>query len=91
MIMIPKLTIRAGDNFKGRQIKLAHWVDMYQTYSGKGKNSLPPDIHRFVRTETDIPVTMRDDVLEFIKNKGWVPQKKQPDPTLVERLVRKRK
>jgi len=91
MIMIPKLTIRAGDNFKGRQIKLAHWVDMYQTYSGKGKNSLPPDIHRFVRTETDIPVTMRDDVIEFIKSKGWVPQKKQPDPTLVERLVRKRK
>jgi len=91
MIMIPKLTIRSGDNFKGRQIKLAHWVDMYQTYSGQGKNSLPPDIHRFVRTETDIPVTMRDDVLEFIKSKGWEPHKKQPDPTLVERLVRKKK
>jgi len=91
MIMIPKLCIRASDNFKGRQIKIAHWVDMYQRYSGEGKNALPPDIHKFVRAETDIPVTMKDNVLEFIKNKGWKPQKKQPDPTLVERLVRKKK
>ncbi len=91
MIMIPKLTIRSGDNFKGRQIKLANWISMYQTYSGKGKNALPDDLQRFIRQESDIPMTMKDDIMDFLAKKDWKPRKKNPDPTLVERLVRKKK
>ncbi|ODS35932.1 MAG: CO dehydrogenase/acetyl-CoA synthase complex subunit epsilon [Candidatus Altiarchaeales archaeon WOR_SM1_86-2] len=88
MIMIPKLCIRASDNFKGRQIKLAHWIDMYRRFSGDGKNALPGDLHRFIRQETDIPMTLKDEILDFLKGKGWKPKKKNPDPTLVRRLCR---
>ncbi|PKP54321.1 MAG: acetyl-CoA decarbonylase/synthase complex subunit alpha, partial [Candidatus Altiarchaeales archaeon HGW-Altiarchaeales-3] len=94
MILIPKLTIRGGDNFKGRQIKLAHWVDMYKKYGGRGgkpTDDLPGDIHKFVRTETDIPITLREEVMQMLKDKNWEPAKKNPDPTLVKRLVRKKK
>lgn len=93
MILIPKLTIRASDNFKGRQIKIAHWIDMYQRCGGKGgkpTDELPEDIHKFVRTETDIPVTLREEVMNFLKDRNWKPQKKNPDATLVKRLVRKK-
>jgi len=89
MILIPKLCIRSSDNPKGRQIKLANWIDMYQKHAGKGNRALPEDLHLFVRSEADIPITIKEDVLDFVKSKGWQSSKKLPDPTLVKRLVRK--
>lgn len=82
MVMIPKLCMRAGDNFKGRQIKLAHYMDVHEKYYGK----LPDDLHRFVRTEADIPITEKERLIPILEEKEWKPVKKLPDPTLVRRL-----
>ena len=80
-----KLCIRPNDTSKGRQIKLTHYVDLHKKYMG----ALPEDLHLFVRTEADIPITMKDEIHAILEEKGWE-EKKIPDPTLVERLVRGR-
>lgn len=82
MTLIPKLCMRASDGIKGRQIKLAHYIDIYE----KTYNKLPDDIHKFVRTEADIPLTEKDRLMEILKEKGWEPVEKIPDPTLLKRL-----
>ncbi len=82
MTLAAKLVIRASDGMKGRQIKLAHYIDLNEKFYGK----LPDDLHRFIRTETDIPMTRRNEILEILKSRGWKPVDKIPDPTLVERL-----
>jgi CO dehydrogenase/acetyl-CoA synthase alpha subunit len=38
----------------------------------------------------DIPLTMKDEILKILEEKGWE-ETKIPDPTLLERMVRKRK
>jgi acetyl-CoA decarbonylase/synthase complex subunit alpha len=82
MVLIPKLCMRAGDNFKGRQIKLAHYMDIHEKYYGK----LPDDIHRFIRKESDIPLTEKERILPILEERDWKPVEKIPDPTLVKRL-----
>lgn len=87
IVMIAKLTMRPNDTSKGRAVKLSHYIDLYQRYYGE----LPPDIHLFVRTNADIPFTMRDQVMANLEKAGWVEGKiASPDPTLLERLVRRR-
>ncbi|MHA1594930.1 MAG: CO dehydrogenase/acetyl-CoA synthase complex subunit alpha [Candidatus Baldrarchaeia archaeon] len=85
MVMTAKLCIRPNDTTKGRAIKLAHYIDLHKKFFG----GLPEDLHLFVRTEADIPITMKDEVLEFLKEKGWKPMK-IPDPTLLPRLIRRK-
>ncbi len=80
-----KLCIRPNDTSKGRQIKLNHYIDLHKKYFA----SMPDDLHLFVRTQTDIPIIMKAEVLERLKERNWEP-KRIPDPTLVERLVRGR-
>jgi len=82
MALIPKLCMRASDGVKGRQIKLAHYIDIHKKLHGK----LPDDLHRFVRNEKDIPMTMEAEILKTLKGQGLKPQEKIPDPTLLERL-----
>jgi len=82
MVLIPKLCLRASDGFKGRQMKLAHYIDLHKKAYGK----LPEDLHRFVRTEADIPLTQKEELLRVLKEKDWKPVEKTPDPTLVKRL-----
>lgn len=82
MALIPKLCMRASDGIKGRQIKLAHYMDVHEKYFGK----LPDDLHKFVRNESDIPLTEKERILPILEEKEWKPVKKIPDPTLVERL-----
>lgn len=49
------------------------------------------DLHLFVRRLQDIPFTIKDDVTKMLQEKGWAEDKiASPDPTLLERLVRKR-
>lgn len=83
MIMAAKLCLRANDTTKGRAIKLTHYVDLYKRVYG----TLPDDLHLFVRRETDIPITMKDEIMEFLKKKGWK-DKPIPDPTLLEEMIR---
>ena len=86
MVMIPKLCMRPNDTTRGRAIKLNHYIDLHKRLYG----NLPDDIHLFVRSVADIPVTMKDEVMEFLKRVGWK-EGEIPDPTLLPRLVRVRK
>ncbi len=84
--MIAKLCMRANDTSKGRAIKLTHYIDLHKRLYG----TMPDDVHLFVRTVTDIPITMKEDILDILKKKGWK-EGRIPDPTLLPRLIRKRK
>jgi len=85
IVMIAKLCMRPNDTTKGRAIKLSHYIDLYKKFYG----ALPEDIHLFVRTVADIPITMKDEILAFLKEKSWK-EKTIPDPTLLPRLIRRR-
>jgi len=85
MVMIAKLCMRPSDTTKGRAIKLSHYIDLYRRYYGE----LPDDIHLFVRTPADIPITMKEEILAYLKEKGWR-ERPIPDPTLLPRLIRRR-
>jgi acetyl-CoA decarbonylase/synthase complex subunit alpha len=86
MVMIAKLCMRANDTTKGRAIKLAHYVDLHKRFYG----IMPDDVNLFIRTHADIPVTLKDELLEILKQKGWE-ERIVPDPTLLPRMIRKRK
>jgi len=86
MVMIAKLCMRPNDTAKGRAIKLTHYIDLHKRLYG----TMPEDIHLFVRTLADVPITMKDEIMEILKEKGWK-ERTIPDPTLLPRLIRKRK
>ncbi len=73
MVMIPKLCIRHNDTPEGRAIKLFNYCDLHLKYKG----TLPDDLHLYVRSERDIPIFFKSEILEFLKEKGW-----QEKPTL---------
>jgi len=85
MVMIAKLCMRPNDTTKGRAIKLSHYIDLSKRFFGV----IPDDIHLFVRTLADVPITMRDEIIEILEKKGWK-ENIIPDPTLLPRLIRKR-
>lgn len=84
IVMAAKLCIRPNDTTKGRQIKLAHYIDLHKRYFGE----YPDDIHYYIRTRADIPITEKDKIDEILEEKGWK-EKQMIDPTLIERLVRR--
>jgi acetyl-CoA decarbonylase/synthase complex subunit alpha len=86
MVAIAKLCIRPNDTWKGRSIKLSHYIDLHKRYYG----IIPPDIHLFVRTLADVPMTMKDEIIRILEAKGWK-ETVIPDPTLLPRMVRKKK
>ncbi len=78
--MIPKLCMRASDGPKGRSMKIYNYVSVYEKYFG----CMPPDLEKFVRTESDIPFMIKDKVMKYLKEKNWKPREKIPkDPTLI--------
>jgi acetyl-CoA decarbonylase/synthase complex subunit alpha len=85
MVMIAKLCMRPNDNTKGRAIKLSHYIDLHKRFYGK----MPDDIHLFVRRLSDIPITMKDEIVRILDEKGWK-ERIIPDPTLLPRMVRKK-
>jgi len=85
MVMIAKLCMRPNDTTKGRAIKLSHYIDLHKRFFG----TMPDDIHLFVRTLADVPLTIRDEVVKILEEKGWK-ENIVPDPTLLPRLVRRR-
>lgn len=84
IVAIAKFCMRPNDTSKGRAIKLTHYIDLYKRLYG----TLPDDMHLFVRTTADIPITMKDEIVERLKQKGWK-EGRIPDPTLLPRLIRK--
>jgi len=86
LVMIAKLSIRPNDTNKGRAIKLSHYIDLHQQYYG----TMPDDLHLYVRREADIPFTMKDEIIKTLEKSGWTEWKStSPDPTMLERLIRK--
>jgi acetyl-CoA decarbonylase/synthase complex subunit alpha len=79
--------MRPSDTSKGRLIKLSNYIDLHRKLFGK----IPDDFHLFVRTETDLPLGMKDELLAIMKEKEWKP-KDIPElgSTIVDRLVPKR-
>ena len=86
MVAIAKLCIRPNDTWKGRSIKLSHYVDLYKRLYG----TMPKDLHLFVRTMADVPMTMKDEFTKILEAKDWK-ETVIPDPTLLPRMVRKMK
>ncbi|MFW9877796.1 MAG: acetyl-CoA decarbonylase/synthase complex subunit alpha, partial [Candidatus Thorarchaeota archaeon] len=82
--LVAKLALRPADNSKGRMIKLSHWIDLERKYKGV---KFPNDLEKFIRLEADIPINMKDEIQEYLKEKGWKP-KEIVDPTLLKRLCR---
>jgi len=86
MVMIAKLCMRPNDTTKGRAIKLTHYIDLHKRLYG----TLPDDINLYVRTELDIPITMKEEIHRILEEKQWR-EGRIPDPTLLPRMIRKRK
>jgi len=86
MVLIAKLCMRPNDTSKGRAIKLTHYIDLHKRLYGV----MPDDIHLYVRNKNDVPITMKNELLKMLEEKGWK-EMKIPDPTLLPRLIRKRK
>jgi CO dehydrogenase/acetyl-CoA synthase alpha subunit len=52
---------------------------------------MPDDLHLYVRRKTDIPFTMMDEIMNALEEKDWEEDKISiPDPTLLERMIRRR-
>lgn len=86
IVLIAKLCMRPNDTSKGRAIKLTHYIDLHKRLYGV----MPNDIHLYVRNKADIPITMKEDILKILEEKGWK-ETQIPDPTLLPRLIRKSK
>ena len=87
IVMIAKLAMRPNDTNKGRAIKLSHYIDLHQRLYG----SMPDDLHLYVRREADVPFTMKDEIMKALEERGWVEDRiATPDPTLLERMIRRR-
>lgn len=87
MIMIPKLCIRPADTPQGRAIKLTNYISLYKKFYGGDK--LPSDIDLYIRTEADIPITYRDEVVRYLKEVGWKEKPVTSNPTLLNEVVAK--
>ena len=86
MVMIAKFCMRPNDTSKGRAIKLTHYIDLHKRLYG----IMPDDIHLFVRTASDVPITMKDEIMKILGEKAWK-ESTIPDPTLLSRLIRTKK
>ncbi len=86
LVMGTKLCIKPNDTTMGRQIKLTHYIDIHKRYFG----TIPDDVHLLVRSEADVPFTMKEEILSFLKEKKWQPNI-IPDPTILKRMIRSRK
>jgi acetyl-CoA decarbonylase/synthase complex subunit alpha len=86
MVAIAKLCIRPNDTWKGRAIKLSHYIDLHKRLYG----TMPKDVHLFVRTMADVPMTMKDEIAKILEAKGWK-ETVIPDPTMLPRMIRKKK
>lgn len=83
IVAIAKLTLRPNDTWKGRAGKLSHYIDLHKRLYG----SMPQDLHKYIRTTSDIPFTMKDEITKILDENNWK-EGVIPDPTLLPRMVR---
>lgn len=81
-VLTAKLVIRPNDTGKGRSIKLSHYIDIHETYYG----FFPEDVWRYIRRDTDIPITLKEKILAQMKQNKWK-ERRIPDPTLLKEQV----
>lgn len=86
MVLVAKLCMRPNDTSRGRLMKLTHYIDLYKRHYGV----MPDDVHLFIRSPADIPVTLKDEILPLFREKG-MPDRKIPDPTLLSSQIRAKK
>jgi acetyl-CoA decarbonylase/synthase complex subunit alpha len=86
IVALSRLVMRPNDTWKGRAGKLSHYIDLHKRYMGV----MPDDIHLFIRTPADIPLTMKDEIQKILEANNWK-ETTIPDPTLLPRMVRKMK
>ncbi|MET1124272.1 MAG: CO dehydrogenase/acetyl-CoA synthase complex subunit alpha [Archaeoglobaceae archaeon] len=66
--LIAKLCFRPNDTDRGRSIKLTHYIELSLKYLGK----MPDDWHLYVRTESDLPLAKREELLKILEDEhGW--------------------
>jgi len=80
MVTIAKLCIRKNDTPQGRAIKLNHFISLYKKHMGGG---LPEDLQNYVRTDKDLPIVYKKEVLAYLKEIGWKPKPVLSLPTLI--------
>ncbi|MGY5852244.1 MAG: CO dehydrogenase/acetyl-CoA synthase complex subunit alpha [Candidatus Thorarchaeota archaeon] len=81
-VMTAKLCIRPNDTGKGRSIKLSHYVDLHETHYGY----FPEDVWKYIRRDTDIPITLKEKILAQMKENKWK-ERRIPDPTLLKEQI----
>jgi acetyl-CoA decarbonylase/synthase complex subunit alpha len=68
IVQLVRLCIRPADTYMGRQIKLTHYIELSKKYLG----CLPDDWHLYVRSEADLPLKMKDELLKILEEEhGW--------------------
>lgn len=68
IVQLARLCMRPNDTSMGRQIKLTHYIELSKKYYG----DLPDDWHLYVRSEADLPLKMREELLKELEEKhGW--------------------
>lgn len=87
MVMIPKLCIRPADTPQGRAVKLTNYISLYKQFYGVDK--LPSDIHLYIRSEADIPIPYRDEVVRHLNEVGWREKPAVSNPTVIEDIIEK--
>ncbi|MFQ6051435.1 MAG: CO dehydrogenase/acetyl-CoA synthase complex subunit alpha [Candidatus Hydrothermarchaeota archaeon] len=100
IVQTARMVMRPNDTAPGRSIKLTHYLDLSKKYFGE----YPEDWYLFVRSETDLPIARRSELLEILekehgfevkdkKIKGGQVRAYDPrfDPTNLERLIRNKK
>jgi acetyl-CoA decarbonylase/synthase complex subunit alpha len=81
-VLTAKLCIRPNDTGKGRSIKLSHYVDIHE----KSYGFFPEDVWKYIRRDTDIPITLKEKILAQMKENKWK-ERKIPDPTLLKEQI----
>ncbi|WP_456435526.1 CO dehydrogenase/acetyl-CoA synthase complex subunit alpha [Methanopyrus sp.] len=82
LVQAVKLCIRPNDTPQGRQTKLQNYIELYKEFY----NELPPDLPLYVRDKNDVPITLRDEVMEYLNEVGWKPRKGIAEPSLGENV-----
>lgn len=83
MTLVAKLCMRPNDTSRGRSMKLTNYIDLYRRLY----DQMPDDINLYVRSEADIPVTMKEQILPILEKKGFNEQP-IPNPTMLKSQIR---
>lgn len=86
IILAAKLCMRPNDTPRGRSMKLTHYIDLYKRYYDR----MPDDLTLFIRSPADIPLTMKEEILPVLAEKGYT-ELPVPNPTLLVSQIRPKK